>query len=198
MIINKNFEAVIFDFDGTLVDTLYLHYNAYHEALLSYGIDLSYETFKSVGGGIALETIPRMTNNKILDSNIISKIHNDKKRIFLEKIRKEVIVPLQTSILLHVFYKRIPIALASSGSRIGIEMILNKLGWFEYFDVIVTGDDVRVGKPDPEIFLLASSKLKIKTEKCLVFEDSDDGLYASKHAGIQYIDVRNSLSNRLF
>jgi len=97
---------------------------------------------------------------------------------------------LPISKLLPVLAGHIPLAIGSSGSRAGIETVLRLLGWTDYFDVLVTGGDVQAGKPAPDIFLLAASQLNVAPKRCLVFEDTDDGMTAAAAAGIEAVDVR--------
>jgi HAD superfamily hydrolase (TIGR01509 family) len=86
----------------------------------------------------------------------------------------------------------LPIALASSGSRSGIDVILERLGWRDRFDAIVTGQDVARGKPAPDIFLRAAERLGIAPPRCLVFEDTDDGVAAARAAQMAVFDVRRA------
>jgi len=81
-------------------------------------------------------------------------------------------------------------ALASSGSRPGIEVILERFGWQRYFAAVITGEDTPHGKPAPDCFLLAADKLAVSPAACLVFEDTDAGLQAAANAGMKAIDVR--------
>jgi len=84
------------------------------------------------------------------------------------------------------------LGLVSSGASDGIQRMLSKLQWEEYFEVVITGDDVVHGKPDPECYLRALSRLNVSPVNCLVFEDTDDGILSAEKAGATTFDVRKT------
>lgn len=184
--------AVIFDFDGTLVDTMPIHYRAYREVFADYGVELTLEHFLTVTGGKASETIPRMAGRP-LDPATVAEIHRRKKLRVGALFASEDIVRLRTSMLLEALRGRVPLALASAGSREGIELVLNRLNWRSAFSVLVTGEDVANGKPAPDAFLVAARSLEVPAAECLVFEDTDAGVAAAQAAGMSWIDVRQGM-----
>ena len=97
-------------------------------------------------------------------------------------------------VLLEVLAGTHRLALASSGSRPGITTMLDRLGWSDVFEVIVTGEDVDHGKPAPDPFLLAADKLGVPPAECVAFEDTDDGVASATAAGMLVLDVRTSLA----
>jgi beta-phosphoglucomutase-like phosphatase (HAD superfamily) len=197
MIIQKDkISAIIFDFDGTLVDTMPMHYRAYRDTLHEFGYQLTEEHFKEVIGGKASESIPKMVGQPLTKEKI-EEIHRCKKVRVQALFEKEGIVCLKTSILLPVFWSKFPLALASAGSRQGIEVLLKRLGWRKYFDVVVTGEDVQRGKPAADAFNRAADLLGVAREECLVFEDTDAGVQAALNANMSYIDVRNPLGTAI-
>jgi beta-phosphoglucomutase-like phosphatase (HAD superfamily) len=101
---------------------------------------------------------------------------------------------LATAALLPVLHGRLPIALASSGSRSGIELVLRRLDWNRYFHAVVTGADAAHGKPAPDLFLLAAERIAVAPARCLVFEDTDDGVAAARAAGMAVFDVRRAVA----
>lgn len=185
--------AVIFDFDGTLVDTMPIHYRAYRDVFLPHGVELTFEHFLAVAGGKASETIPRMAG-RALEPAMVAEIHEKKKERVRALFETENVIQLRTSILLELLRDRVPIALASAGSREGIQLLLRRLHWDGTFRVIITGEDVVNGKPAPDAFLAAARALNVNAEECLVFEDSDAGVEAAKAAGMSWIDVRKSMT----
>lgn len=181
--------AIIFDFDGTLVDTMTLHYEAYRRAFAEMGLDLSWPDFAAHIGGTGRETIPRFLGGRAAPWSVDA-IHRRKRDLFADLLATVEVAVLPTARLLPLFSGRTPLAIASSGSRQGIESILRRLGWQDYFAALVTGEDVARGKPAPDAFLLAAARLEVPPGDCLVFEDTDDGVAAALAAGMSVIDVR--------
>ncbi len=97
---------------------------------------------------------------------------------------------LPCGLLLQAFAGRLPVGLASSGSREGIECILRRLAWTDLFDAIITGEDATNGKPHPELFMLAAKAIGVDGHQCLAFEDTDDGVASARAAGMNVFDVR--------
>lgn len=183
-------QGVIFDFDGTLVDTMPIHYEAYRQVFEAMDLDLTTADFFENIGGRAQETIPKFLRGRRSPLSV-KEIHGRKKETLARLLETEPLQPLGASLLLPLFSGRVPIAIASSGSRPGIERILTRLAWAHYFEAVVTGEDVDRGKPEPDLFLLAAEKLGLKPELCLAFEDTDDGVASATRAGMQVVDVRN-------
>lgn len=185
--------AAIFDFDGTLVDTMPLHFEAYRRVLADEGVELTAEDFYGNIGGNARETIPKFLRGRACALSV-AEIHARKKTL-VEQIFAEAAIPvLETAKLLPVFAGRMPLALVSSGSRPGIEIVLSRLDWQRYFAVVVTGEDAARGKPSPDLFLLAAEKLAIAPTTCIAFEDTDAGVEAAAAAGMRVFDVRATLA----
>lgn len=186
-----NVSAIIFDFDGTLVDTMPLHYRAYQQVLASVGFELTADMFEEAIGGNARETIPKLLAGRDCSLSI-SEIHARKKALLAQFFEREPIAVLETARLLPVFQGKFKLAIASSGSRVGIEVLLRRLDWEKYFDVVVTGEDATRGKPAPDLFLLAAARMNVSPETCFVFEDTDAGAEAARSAGMGLFDVRRT------
>jgi HAD superfamily hydrolase (TIGR01509 family) len=185
--------AAIFDFDGTLVDTMPLHYEAYRRVLAEAGIELTVDDFFTNIGGNARETIPKFLRGRSCPLST-AEIHARKKTAVNAILAEAPIPVLETAKLLPVLAERMPLALVSSGSRPGIEIVLARLEWERYFAAIVTGEDAARGKPAPDLFLLAAEKLGLPPQACLVFEDTDAGIEAAAAAGMCVFDVRATLA----
>jgi beta-phosphoglucomutase-like phosphatase (HAD superfamily) len=133
------FRALAFDFDGTLVDTLSLHYEAYRLTFSRIGLDLSEDDFYPNLGGKAAEAIPLFLRGRAC-AMTIEQIHHQKKAEVARLFEHAPLKLFPAARLLGMFAGVLPIALVSSGSRAGIEQLLERLGWSGGFDVIVTGE----------------------------------------------------------
>ncbi|MEZ4365363.1 MAG: HAD family phosphatase [Kofleriaceae bacterium] len=184
---------MVFDFDGTLVDTMPLHYEAYRRTFAEAHLELTPEDFYGNIGGSARETIPRFLRGRSC-ARSVQELHARKKEIVAELFATAEVPRLATAMLLPLLHRRIKLALASSGSRPGIELLLTRLDWVRYFDVVVTGEDAARGKPAPDLFLLAARGLDLDPARCLAFEDTDDGVAAAEAAGMTVFDVRRAVA----
>ena len=191
MILNAGYHAIMFDLDGTLVDTMPLHYRAYARVFSSRGWELDFAVFMNLIGPPAREVIPLFVRaaGGESDEKKVAQLHEEKKAVFHENLSKEIITVLPAAQFLNTIEPTQKIALVTSGNRQGAEAILSACGWENRFDVTVTGDDVTCGKPDPEPYLLAAQKLHLAPEKCLAFEDTADGLASARAAGMDVVDV---------
>lgn len=192
---NKNYKvlsAALFDLDGTLVDTMPMHYEAYRDVLSELGISIDFDFFMSVSGGPARETIPKLIGAVKIDTPT-HEVHLRKQLRMDQLLSQKAPETLPCSILLHRFAEMLPVGLVSSGSRKSVESTLNSLGWRDLFQVIITGDDVKKGKPAPEGYLAAARFLDVEPSNCLVFEDMEEGILAATSAGMQVFDLRKAL-----
>jgi beta-phosphoglucomutase-like phosphatase (HAD superfamily) len=185
--------AAIFDFDGTLVDTMPLHFEAYRRVLAEVDIELTPDDFYQNIGGNARETIPKLLRGRACPLTPAD-IHARKKRLVNELLTNGPIPVLETAKLLSVFQGNLAMALVSSGSRAGIEIVLARFDWQRYFAAVVTGEDAPRGKPAPDLFLLAAETLRVPPAACIVFEDTDAGLAGAANAGMRPFDVRATLA----
>lgn len=182
-------DAAIFDFDGTLVDTMPLHYQAYRQTFADAGVALSEQDYFDNVGGTWRETIPRFLRGRECRWTV-EQLHDRKQERVLDVLRTVEIPRLAASRLLPLLAGRVRMAIASSGSRATVELIVSRLRWEHYFEAILTGEDAPRGKPAPDLFLRAAERLEIPPTRCLVFEDTDDGIAAAIAAGMTPFDVR--------
>ena len=185
-------EAILFDLDGTLVDTMPLHFQAYRDVLAEVGLDLGFEAFMAASGGAARETIPRLLAGRPC-SLPVEEIHRRKMEKATALFLETPPTALPCALLLPVLRRSYPLALVSSGSRRSVGTTLAAMGWNAMFREVICGDDVTRGKPDPEGYLKAARLLGVEARSCLVFEDMDDGVAAATAAGMRVFDVRRTL-----
>jgi len=183
------FEAVIFDCDGTLVDSMPAHFDAWCEALASYGAGgiFKEDVFFAMGG--------RPTKDIVVDLNSEYGLKLDpsaialaKREAFLKKLHMVEFIN-EVADFARSLRGRVPLAVASGGSRYVVEKTLRLLDCSDWFDEVVTADDVVNGKPSPDIFLHAAKLLGVAPEKCLVIEDAPPGVLAAQAAGMKVITI---------
>ncbi len=157
---NNQIAAVIFDFDGTLVDTMPVHYEAYRRVFAQAELELTESDFFDNIGGNARESIPKFLRGRECRWSV-GEIHARKKELVNRLLAEGPLAVLETAKLLPFLEGRMSMAPASSGSRPGIEIVLSRLDWQRYFSAVITGEDAEHGKPAPDLFLLAAEKLRV-------------------------------------
>ncbi len=189
------YDGFIFDCDGTLADTMPLHYQAWSETLalkLGRPSDFTEALFYRCGGMPPRQIIERL--NRDFGYNLpVHQTAHEKEMRFLELLPG--IGPVQEVIdVLHRLGLDAKTAVASGGLtdivRQTLELLGLKVGQEERIKFLIGSDQVTHGKPDPELFLRAAELLGVKPGRCLVFEDAEPGFLAAKAAGMDYIDVR--------
>jgi HAD superfamily hydrolase (TIGR01509 family) len=186
----SRFNGALFDLDGTLIDTMPLHYEAYRRTFLAIELSLTPEAFYGNVGGTGLETIPRFLAGRSAPCSV-AEIHERKKRQLALLLDEAELIVLPAANLLPLLKGRVPMAVATSGARPGVEKMLGRLKWVDLFQAVVTAEDVKHGKPHPEVYLEAARRIGVPAGECLAFEDTDDGVTAACAAGATVIDVRS-------
>jgi beta-phosphoglucomutase family hydrolase len=197
-------KAVIFDFDGVLVDSEMLHYQAFDNIFRPLGVQISVREYYDRFVGMTDEELFRLLDkekNLHLSEQQLQKLFREKATSFkrLASTQAAIIegVPKFLNLLAD---NKIPMAICSGALLDEIEMILKGAGLRDFFDVIVSAEQVKKGKPDPEGFLLALKLLnkkttqQIKPQDCIVIEDSHWGLEAARNAGMHPVAVTNTYS----
>jgi beta-phosphoglucomutase family hydrolase len=181
------FDAYIFDCDGTLADTMPLHYRAWCAALKEHDAEFPEALFYELGG-VTTERIVEMLNERHGHSMPVRETAMYKDNLFIELIPQTL--PIEPVVeLVRQFYSVKPLAVASGGTRVIVTKILDALGILKKFDAVVTAEDCRRGKPAPDPFLEAAHRLGVVPERCLVFEDTTAGIAAAKAAGMKWVLV---------
>ena len=187
-------QALLFDCDGTLADTMTLHYEAWHETLLLHDVDCP-RSFIDEHAGVPTDLIVEEVNarwGKSLDPPAISEEKEDRfrERIHLTEPIEEVLATA------HAYLGKLPMAVVSGGPLDVVTATLVAINAFDLFPVLVTASDPVAPKPSPDIFLEAARRLNVDPTKCHVFEDGDPGIVAAQGAGMTYTDVREVIAQR--
>jgi beta-phosphoglucomutase family hydrolase len=186
--IPERFKGLIFDCDGTLVDTMPLHFLAWQKAMAAVGIKISEEQFYAFSGMPTIKIIETLAAEQNVVCDVEAAAH-EKERLFLENM--ESLEPVHRVMeIVHREHRRRKMAVASGGWNSVIKRSLGAVGLQDMFDAIVGADEVEHGKPAPDIFLEAARRLGLQPADCLVYEDGDLGIQAAKAAGMEVIDVR--------
>ncbi|OGY24584.1 MAG: hypothetical protein A2Y57_01870 [Candidatus Woykebacteria bacterium RBG_13_40_7b] len=184
-------KAAIFDMDGTMVDDM-----AFHEK--SYVVFCQRHNLKEVGSKEYKEKYSGKRNDEIFQGLLNKKLSQEQIEEFIEEkeqIYRDIYSPYVEEVegLLDLvkFLREdnVNLALATTAPRKNKDFVLKKLRLEKVFDVVVVGEEVKKGKPDPEIYLITAEKLNIEPEKCLVFEDSPPGVESAKRAGMKVIGI---------
>lgn len=180
--------AAIFDCDGTLADTMPLHYRAWRAILDPLGCPFPEEQFYAWGGVTAVEVIERLNRQHGL--SIPARETAEVKEAAFAEILEGVgpIAPVVAEA--HRLYGLCPLGVASGGITPLVERTLVAIGIRDLFGAVATVDDVRHGKPAPDMFLLVAEKLQVDPKTCVVYEDGPPGMEAAWAAGMQVVDVR--------
>jgi beta-phosphoglucomutase-like phosphatase (HAD superfamily) len=180
-------KAIITDFDGTLVNTFHANFYAYHEVFKQYGYELTRDQYKECYG-LRYDAFCDKMNIKQEDRKPIKEL---KKKIYPDffdylTINQNLLTFIRAS---HILYG-IKTCIASTATKENLYNVLKYFNIEDAFDVIITGENVSKGKPDPEVYLKAMNVLECKPDEAIVFEDSDVGCKAAENAGLNYIKVK--------
>jgi HAD superfamily hydrolase (TIGR01509 family) len=181
------FAAYLFDCDGTIADSMPLHYVAWKQALGKWNCEFEEKLFYSWGGMPTAEIIETLNRQQGLDM-VVDAVCTEKENLYYEMLPQlraiaEVVEHIEAQ------HRRIPFAVVSGGTRESVVASLTAVKLIDKFDVFVCAGDYKKGKPDPEPFLLAAEKLRVNPKECLVFEDTEMGIQSATAAGMASVRV---------
>lgn len=185
---HDSFDALIFDCDGTLVDTGPTHLAAYNMALRPLGVSIPDEYYRPRFGLAPQDLLRGFLSAHGISADVEPIIQNYS-QVYQEDLSRLTEIRIVADVARR-YQGTVPMAVASNGRRPNVERTLRAVGLHALFDTLVTIEDVAQGKPAPDIYLEAGRRLGATPAACLVFEDTDEGLTAARRAGMQARDVR--------
>lgn len=194
-------KALIFDFDGLILDTETPEYLAWQNIYQEHGFELPHDEWGKVIGGYGLSDFDAAEHLALLsqgrlDSVALRTRHSSES---LARIHTQPVLPGVLDLIHAAKAHGLKLAIASSSHHAWVDSHAKRLGIFHYFDKVICADDVGVGrtKPNPDLFLLALDQLQVKKEAAVVFEDSPNGVKAANRAGIFVVAVPNHVTAQL-
>jgi beta-phosphoglucomutase family hydrolase len=186
--------GIIFDCDGTLADTMPLHWRAWQTIASRHRFNFSRDRFYSLGGVPSRDILKILRAEQGLSLDPLD-VAREKEAAYLPLIAQ--VEPINAVVAIaRQHLGRIPLAVASGGTRTSIGQVLDHLGIRQLFQAIVTNEDVVRQKPAPDIFLEAARRLGVPPRSCRAYEDTDLGLQAIRAAGMEAVDVRQLPARR--
>lgn len=184
----REIKGIVFDCDGTLADTMPLHWKAWSTITQKHGLHFPEQRFYALGGVPSRDILAMLCKEQGLDLDClaVAKEKEDAYMPFLPEVQPIAVVVA----VAEANHGRLPMAVASGGIKHVIEQVLEHLKIRHYFDAIVTSEDVKRQKPAPDIFLEAARRIGVAPEHCRAYEDTDLGMQAIRSAGMEAIDVR--------
>lgn len=187
-------EGLIFDCDGTLVDTMPIHFKAWSITTEKYGLIFPEDRFYALGGVSPFEVLRILSSEQ--DKKIdFEEVTQEKESLYMQLISEAKEIP-EVMEIVRTNFEKIPMAVASGGTSETVIGILNHCSIKHYFDVIVTSEDVENPKPAPDTFLEAARRMNIAPEKCRAYEDADMGIKAIIAARMDVVDIRKIITKK--
>ena len=188
LVVPDHIQGLIFDCDGTLVDSMPLHWACWHETFAAFGATCPHDFLDDLKG-VPTDGIIRIYNERFGTALDVAAFTEEKERRAREKLVDVQPIRIVTDVV-ERYHGILPMAVASGGPSATVTLSLRVVGVLERFATVVTADDPVAPKPSPEIFLEAARRLGVAPARCLVFEDGDLGIDAARAAGMAATDVR--------
>lgn len=189
--IDKKAKGLIFDLDGTVVDSMPVHFIAWKLTAREHGFEYTEELFYGLAGMPTHKIVPVV--NERLGLNLDpEKFSRRKEELFLENLKE--VKPIEpVADIVRRYHGKLPMSIGTGGKKYIAELTLKKIGFDGFFNAIVSADDVENHKPFPDTFLKCAELMKVEPRNCQVFEDGDMGILAAERAGMLVTDIRSYL-----
>ena len=183
------YDALLFDCDGTLADTMPAHYRAWLHVTGAHGIAFDENRFYGLGGRPTRDILATLAREAGIELDLDHGVKQKEAAFLAQLDRVEAIDPVID--VVRRSRGRVPMAVVTGGHRAVCTRILEHVGIADAFDTLVASEDTSLHKPEPEPFLEAARRLGARPQRCVVWEDSDLGIEAARRAGMEWIDVRS-------
>jgi beta-phosphoglucomutase family hydrolase len=187
--IPPHIRGLVFDCDGTIADTMPAHYRAWVQALGEHGVEFPEALFYEMGG-VQTHRIVEILNERHGHHMPVMETAHYKESLF-ERIISQEVLPIEPVVrVVRDYHGQLPMAVATGSFRHVCEKVLTTLGLIDRFQAIVAAEDVKNGKPAPDVFLEAARRIGVDPKSCMAFEDANLGIQAATAAGMTVVDVR--------
>ncbi len=181
--------GLIFDCDGTLVDSMPLHYQAWVAVLRRYNLDFPEALFYEWAGVSVEEIVRRLAEaqERVVDAGTIA----EERDHCFHSLAQSALRPVDAVVeIARRFHGQLPLAVATGSTQASAEASLRGIGILNLFDAVVSSHDVGRPKPAPDVFFVAAERIAVAPANCVVFEDGAAGLQAAREAGMHVVDIR--------
>ncbi len=181
--------ALIFDLDGTIANTMPNHFISWRKAVIPYGIDFNASLFMQLTGMPRTATIEKLNEmfDTTMNPDIVGKVKDTHFKT-LVNLTEEIQVVTD---VIRKYHNILPMSIGTGSTKNGAKKTLEVIGFENYFDIVITADDIVNHKPHPETFLKCAELMGVKPQDCVVFEDGILGMNAAEEAGMMVIDVND-------
>lgn len=191
---DREFKGLLFDFDGTVADTMGAHLKAWNIGLADYGLSLSREQHQAWAGR-PTRMIVQMLNEMHKVEIAIEKFLEEKEIHFFSSLHDVKEIGPVMEVIKH-YHGKLPMAIVTGSRRSPVQRVMKHLGLTHYFNELVCAEDYTNGKPAPDCFLLGASRLGLKPQDCLAFEDAPLGVESAQKAGMECLFISDDSLRR--
>ncbi|MBS2033435.1 HAD family phosphatase [bacterium] len=189
---SKSDWSAIFDMDGVLVDSSEAHFQAWHRLGMQEGKPFTRELFQLTFGMHNQQIVPLWMEQEV-EQTELERLADWKETTYRELVPALMRpIPGVLELLEALHQEGVTMAVGSSGPLPNIQLVLEQLNIAHYFSALSTGEDVRHGKPDPEVFLVAARRLGREPQRCVVLEDAPQGVEAARRGGMAVLGIASS------